>query len=494
MAGVKISQLPVAPNATLSDLLPTVQSGVTVKVTDSQILALFNANASITQSQVIGLGATLAGYLSLSGGTMTGNLILNADPTLPLQAVTKQYADSIAAGIIIQPAAYAASTVNLNATFGNMGGVGDTLTNAGTQAVFTIDGVTPPVNSRILVKNQTTTYQNGCYDLTNVGSVSTNWVLTRSTDYDTAAEILPGTLFVIDNGTANEATLWLQTQTVTTVDTDPILFSQFSPTMGLFLTIANNLSDVNNKITSIYNITTTGYPSAAISSTTTLTASNFGQEVICTGASAYAVTLPTVSGNPERYIDFSIRTTSNALVTITPATGTIMGQATFVLGSNEGCRVVTDGNNWFVTNLTLQPVNASVYLNTNQTIATAVFTKVLLDTVTYDIGSFFNIGTSRYQPLYSGKYTIKANVDYSIGAAANTAFINMIYKNGVRLKQSNTTSSIGGGIGIPISGDTFLNGSTDYIEVFTIQTSGSGGVLAIASTTNFLDIMRVSNF
>jgi hypothetical protein len=37
--------------------------------------------------------------LSLSGGTMTGNLILNAAPTTGLQAATKSYVDSVVSGV-----------------------------------------------------------------------------------------------------------------------------------------------------------------------------------------------------------------------------------------------------------------------------------------------------------------------------------------------------------------------------------------------------------
>jgi hypothetical protein len=33
-------------------------------------------------------------YLSLSGGSMNGNLLLAHDPNLPLEAVTKEYADN----------------------------------------------------------------------------------------------------------------------------------------------------------------------------------------------------------------------------------------------------------------------------------------------------------------------------------------------------------------------------------------------------------------
>jgi hypothetical protein len=41
---------------------------------------------------------TTAGALMRTGGTMTGNLVLNADPTASLQAATKSYVDTIAAG------------------------------------------------------------------------------------------------------------------------------------------------------------------------------------------------------------------------------------------------------------------------------------------------------------------------------------------------------------------------------------------------------------
>ena len=38
-------------------------------------------------------------YLELKGGTMTGPLILSANPSQPLGAVTKQYADSLVVGL-----------------------------------------------------------------------------------------------------------------------------------------------------------------------------------------------------------------------------------------------------------------------------------------------------------------------------------------------------------------------------------------------------------
>lgn len=191
---------------------------------------------------------TLSGGVNLNcvpliGGTMTGPLILSGDPATALGAATKQYVDAIASGIAVQPSCYAATTANLNATYANgAAGVGATLTNAGAMAAFAVDGVNPPLNARILVKDQTNTFENGCFTLTTVGSGAVNWVLTRATDYDTAAEIQPGTLFIINNGTVNNLTSWIETEVVATVGTDPVLFTQFTTSPANFANI--NLSNL----------------------------------------------------------------------------------------------------------------------------------------------------------------------------------------------------------------------------------------------------------
>lgn len=255
MAGVKISALPASAGATLNDLIPAVQSGVTNRETLQQVLDLFNSNIQLaSDAQVTGLPATLAGLLPLAGGTMTGPLILwTNSPATALEAASRGYVDTVAAGFTVILAADYATTANLNATQAGAG-PGATLTNAGAMAAFSVDGASPSVNQRILVKNQTLTQHNGVYNLTTVGSGAVNWVLTRSTDYDQAAEIQPGTLIAVNGGTANANTSWLETATVVTVDTDPILFSQFTFAPAAFMTKAANLSDVANVATSRTNL------------------------------------------------------------------------------------------------------------------------------------------------------------------------------------------------------------------------------------------------
>jgi hypothetical protein len=150
-------------------------------------------------------------------------------PVASTDAANKQYVDDVAQGLNIHAASYAATTANLNATYDNgTSGVGATLTNAGTQAAFSTDGVSPSLGARILVKNQTTTSQNGIYTLTTVGSGSTNWVLTRATDFDTAIEIAGGDFTFVDAGSTLANTGWVCVDEVTTVGTDPIVFQQFS--------------------------------------------------------------------------------------------------------------------------------------------------------------------------------------------------------------------------------------------------------------------------
>jgi hypothetical protein len=101
------------------------------------------------------------------------------------------------------------------------------------------------VNDRILVKNQTLQEHNGVYTVTTVGSGAVNWVLTRATDYDSNTEIVPGTLVPVNGGSTQANTTWIQSATVTVVDTDPVIFTQYTFASNSFFQIALNLSEGN---------------------------------------------------------------------------------------------------------------------------------------------------------------------------------------------------------------------------------------------------------
>jgi len=71
---------------------------------DQVISDVVNQTAQISESQVTNLTDDLASKLSLSGGTMTGELTLNSDPISDLEAATKQYVDNAKNSVDLQTA------------------------------------------------------------------------------------------------------------------------------------------------------------------------------------------------------------------------------------------------------------------------------------------------------------------------------------------------------------------------------------------------------
>jgi hypothetical protein len=179
------------------------------------------------------IGGTTPSYTmspSLTQVTVAG------DPSTAFQVATKQYVDTqTSAGIHFHEPVRVESPINLNATYNNgTAGVGATLTNAGTQAALVIDGVTVIVADRVLIYQQTNPVQNGIYVVTNVGSGSTNWVLTRSSDADTYVNASPdglseGSTVFVQQGTTGAGTTYTCNTTGTiTFGTTAITFVEIS--------------------------------------------------------------------------------------------------------------------------------------------------------------------------------------------------------------------------------------------------------------------------
>ena len=157
-----------------------------------------------------------------------------ATPTQATDAATKDYVDTAAQGLDPKASVQLATTVALpNYTYDNgTAGVGATIT-ASTNGALTIDGVSASVNSRVLIKNEAGAKQpyNGIYVVTNAGSNSALFVLTRSTDFDNGSPSgeIPGAFTFVEEGSVNADSGWVcTTNNPVTIGTTNITFVQFS--------------------------------------------------------------------------------------------------------------------------------------------------------------------------------------------------------------------------------------------------------------------------
>ena len=161
----------------------------------------------------------------------------------------KAYVDQVAQGLDTKPSCKYGTTANLAATYSNgTAGVGATLT-ASSNGALSVDGATPSVADRILVKDQTAAAQNGIYVVTTVGNGSTAFVLTRATPEDQPAELTGGAFVFVESGTANGDNGYVFTHTgAPTFGTTALDVSQFSGagqiTAGAALSKSGNQMDV----------------------------------------------------------------------------------------------------------------------------------------------------------------------------------------------------------------------------------------------------------
>jgi hypothetical protein len=177
-----------------------------------------------------------------------------AEPTQSSDAATKNYVDAVKTGLDVKDSVRVATIGALTVTYSNgTSGVGATLTNAGTQAALTIDSIVLSVGDRVLVKDQASGLQNGIYTVTNVGSASTNWVLTRATDADSnspVAEISGGVFTFVEEGTVNADNGFVcTTNGAITIGTTAIAFVQFSGAGQI--TAGNGLTKTGNTIDAV---------------------------------------------------------------------------------------------------------------------------------------------------------------------------------------------------------------------------------------------------
>ena len=319
------------------------------------------ANASLTNSSVtVGTTAIALGASSLTLGGLT-SVAVTQDPVSALQLATKQYVDAVAEGLHVHASCAAATTGTLasitggTVTYNNgTAGVGATLTLS--VALTVLDGYTLLNGDRVLVKNEATQANNGIYTWATGGTV-----LTRATDFDTAAEMASGDFTFVTNGTLYANTGWVQTDPVTVVGTSPVTWVQFSGagtyTAGTGLTLAGTQFSITN---------------------TAVTAASYGS----------ATQVGTFTVNAQGQLTLAGNTT------VTPAVGSITGLGTGVataLGVNVGSAgafVTFNGALGTPSSGTVTNLTGTASININGTVGATTPTTGNFTTVTATTGIF----------------------------------------------------------------------------------------------------------
>lgn len=374
----------------------TISSGNATGSGNSGTITLQSGTSSGTRGNIV-----LAG-LSINASTSKINNVV--DPTSPQDAATKNYVDTVASGLNPIQAVTAATTgSNIPGTYVQVGGgIGDTFTITST-ATFTLDGITPTVGQRVLFKDQTAGQQNGVYNLTTAANVGVlGAIFTRSSDYNTTADVNAGDIIPVISGTVNATTSWLQTATVTSVGSSgtPMVFVQWTANPANYLLKANNLSDVSNTTTSFNNI----------SGLTTLGDLPYG------GASG---TRSRLAGNTTATKNFLVQTGTGS-ISAAPSWGTIVSGDIPTLNQNTtGSAGSISGTN-VITNSNLSQMAAHTYKG-NNTGATANSIDVTNTQLTADLNQF----TTSLQGVVPGSgggttNFLRADGTWTTPSAANT--------------------------------------------------------------------------
>jgi len=157
-----------------------------------------------------------------------GQVSLSVLPTSANHLANKVYVDDVAQGLSPKTAVRLATAGVLPACTPAGSGVGKTLT-ADVDGILSVDGVEVNNADRILVKNQADASDNGIYVVTDKGSLSGPWILTRATDFDGVTEVKCGSfMYTSEGATNNNYRFVLTTPNPITVETSDLVFSVLS--------------------------------------------------------------------------------------------------------------------------------------------------------------------------------------------------------------------------------------------------------------------------
>ena len=159
--------------------------------------------------------------------------------------------------------------------------------------------------------------------------------------------------------------------------------------------------------------------------------------------------------------------------TVTLSAPAVAGTTTLTLPTTSGT-VLTTASTAVVTQAMLATNVAgngpafSAYGSSATTITNATWTKITFDLEIFDTNS--NFASSRFTPTVAGYYQV--NTSWQSGFVTSLAGV-AFYKSGSPWQYGNFVSGTSVGVQAGAGALIYCNGSTDYIEIYAYQATGS---------------------
>lgn len=175
--------------------------------------------------------------------------------------------------------------------------------------------------------------------------------------------------------------------------------------------------------------------------------------------------------------DFTATNGTTVVLAVGAAAGDLITTESFYVSSVLNAIANTNGS---VTQLNLAPNVAgngpafSAYLGVQQNLTTSTFTKCQYAVEEFDTASCYNntgytvgsIPAYAFMPNVAGYYQVNAMINGGASGAAPVRSFGAIFKNGVETKRGNDFSGTSSNGAASISAVIYMNGSTDYLELY----------------------------
>jgi hypothetical protein len=177
-------------------------------------------------------------------------------------------------------------------------------------------------------------------------------------------------------------------------------------------------------------------------------------------------------------------TNTDRTLTLPDGAGEILTDASTLSSSKlSGALPALDGS--ALTGVGTPPVIFSVYAhNTDQVLTNDTWTKVQLPSKVVDSNNTFDTSTYRWTPDVAGWYSISASIIFS--ATCRRVYTSIVKNGSYYLNRyiSMTGDYLTAGSNELASNLVYMNGSTDYIELYGLLYINSGGSGTISHDAN----------